>query len=141
MATQRDTLYDTGVTGTSPTTRSLGQRLAAYLALLAIAVQCFVVQPHIDPLVLTAPRAAATAASDAPPAIVVAASSDQAHHAAAGCAICQTALAGGHGIAPTASADHVEQAGLFISSPLPERPPLTATPSHSWQSRGPPQLI
>jgi hypothetical protein len=129
------------VTGASCTKRSLGQRLAAYFALLAIAVQCFIVQPHVDPIALAAPRAAAIAASDVVFTNVATVSHDQANHAAAGCVICQTALSGGHGIAPLGPAAQFEQASLFIAAPLPEQPHLSATPSHAWQSRGPPQLI
>lgn len=129
------------VTGASPTKRSLGQRLAAYFALLAIAVQCFIVQPHVDPIALVAPRAAAIAASDVVFASVATASIDKANHATAGCVICQTALSGGHGIAPPAPVAHTEQASLFIAAALPEQTHLSATPSHAWQSRGPPHLI
>ncbi|MCX7359388.1 MAG: hypothetical protein NT015_14760 [Alphaproteobacteria bacterium] len=129
------------VTGASSTKRSLGQRLAAYFALLAIAVQCFIVQPHVDPIALAAPRAAAIAASDVVFASIATASIDKANHAATGCVICQTALSGGHGIAPSVPGADTEQASLFISAPLPEQAHLSATPSHAWQSRGPPQLI
>lgn len=129
------------MTGASPTKRSLGQRLAAYFALLAIAAQCFIVQPHVDPAALAAPRAAAIAASDATFAIIATAAHDQANHAAAGCVICQTALSGGHGLASSAPAAGVEHASLFVAAPLTEQQHLSATPSHTWQSRGPPQLI
>ncbi len=128
------------VTGVSPTKRSFGQRLAAYFALLAIAIQCFVVQPHVDPAALAAPRAAAMAASSSVAADIVTVSHDEANHAAVGCVICQAAFSGGHGVAP-ASPAHIEQTAQFIAAPLPEQPPLPATPSHAWQSRGPPQLI
>lgn len=129
------------VTGASSNKRSLGQRLAAYFALLAIAVQCFIVQPHVDPIALAAPRAAAIAASDVVFANVATASHDQANHSAVGCVICQTALSAGHGMAPSMPAAHNEQASLFIAAALPEQAHLSATPSHAWQSRGPPHLI
>lgn len=129
------------VTGASPTKRSLGQRLAAYFALLAIAVQCFVIQPHVDPVAFAAPRAAVLAASDAVATETASASLDQAKHTALACVICQTALSGGHGIAPATPAKYVEQIGLFIAAALPEQLHISATPSHAWRSRGPPQLI
>ncbi len=129
------------VTGVSPTKRSLGKRLAAYFALLAIAVQCFVVQPHIDPIAFAAPRAAVLAAADAVFTQTATASQDQANHTAAGCIICQTALSGGPSVAPATATAHVEQTSLFVAAPLPEQLHISATPSHAWQSRGPPQLI
>lgn len=127
------------VTRSALTKRSLGQRLAAYFALLAIAIQCFVVQPHVDPVAITTAQAVAIThlAADQNAASLT----DETKHSAATCIICQASLTGGAGLASTPSPTLVAYSALSVATPLPTAPAISTTPSHTWRSRGPPTLI
>jgi hypothetical protein len=121
------------------TGRSLWRRFATQFALLAIALQVLVVQPHIEPAALGAVHAEATITGRSVAGGVVAKADAQ--EAAAVCIICQAALAGRTVIATSADPAPVERQALNAATPLPQAPILSATPSHAWRSRGQPSLI
>src|SRR5262245_28471479 len=117
--------------------RSVWRRFAARLALLTIAIQVLVVQPHIDPAIVGHPGAAIS--SQTVQHGVIAKADFQ--RAAVVCAICQAALSSRAAITPTAASAPFERQAMGAAAPLPEAPPLPATPSHAWRSRGPPTLV
>jgi hypothetical protein len=113
--------------------------LAKQFALLAIALQVLVVQPHIEPAALGAFAHEASIAGQ--PLSHDAVATSDAHGKAAACIICQAALSGRTAIAANAASATFEAEALRIAEPLPQAPALSATPSHIWRSRGPPSLI
>lgn len=102
----------------------------APLAILALAIQCLVIQTHID---LSAPRHEAAAVS-AP------ASGDRSDAAAPGaaCAVCQASLSGALalGDAPALVVDRLARyaAATQIAPAVMQR-----VRSHAWRSRAPPR--
>lgn len=105
------------------------RRLGAWLAALALMVQVFVVQPHVDPAFAAQPDAHATAHASAP--------SD---HAPVDCVICHAFAVSG--FATLADAPTL---GLLSHTLLDVTPAERATearifPAHHWLSRGPPTL-
>lgn len=120
------------------TGQHIWRRLAAQFALLAIALQVLVVQPHVEPTAILTYAQAAAASSEAiqPP---TAARPDAGGNALA-CIICQAAVSGRTALIVTATGAFKPQA-LHLAATLPDAPALSATPSHAWRSRGPPSLI
>jgi hypothetical protein len=101
-------------------------RLGAVLAMLALTLQCFVIQTHVDGLAYAAPvQVSATAhASKSPPAVV--------------CLICQQAALGRTATLAAPPAIHLVEHTLFLANaPLP-LPVLETRPHRPWQSRAPP---
>ncbi len=110
--------------------KSAVRRLGAWLAMLALAVQALVVEPHVDLAYAAAPQISASSAAtltapDGSPARA--------------CFICrQLALAGAVTLATPAALT------LVSSTILDDAPALIAAApflfaAHPWQSRGPPQ--
>lgn len=103
--------------------------------MLAVAIQCFVVQPHIDG-VYGAPSAAAAHAS------VQAARPDLNADGGQGvCVICQAlATAGSLTLAASPTLTLVER-NFVAASPLDPAQAIQRARSHNWQSRAPPTSI
>lgn len=102
------------------------------LALVALAFQCFIVQPHVDGIASAAPSfETIVAAAQATP---LNAANDQ----SAPCLICrELATAGAFlGAAPPALALLEHTIALRIAPPRAPAAPIVS--AHSWQSRAPP---
>ena len=108
--------------------------ISVWLALLAVAIQCLLIQPHIDGLPSISAdttSVSATHASQTAPA----------SNPAGACVVCQAmATAGAFALADAPSL--LLLASTLFTAPAasghvnPERPV-----SHDWQSRGPPAAI
>jgi hypothetical protein len=105
--------------------RSFGRALARSLAALALAIQCFVIQPHIDGVARAAPAAETTASRI-----------DQ--HGPLVCVICEAAATARTGITPAPAAITLVEATLYVGATPPSLPVLESRPSLPWQSRAPP---
>ena len=104
--------------------------LGAWLAMLALAIQCLVIQPHIDVFSSTSAEAAHVQ--------VVQAGSDQSQ---AVCVICQAiATAGAFALSASPTLSIVER-NFVASAAIYPSAPLQRARSHNWQSRAPPQSI
>ena len=104
------------------------------LAVLALAVQCLVIQTHIDVPGMRAAQASAASAT-----VLSAPDSGQTQHRIGGdCAICQAAAMGRLGlITPTIVLRLEEPVGLPVAlSTIAQHAPRIA--AHAWQSRAPP---
>ena len=102
-------------------------RIGAFFAMLALAVQALLVQPHVDP------TAAITQSHVAAPAI-----SAPAEHGAPTCIICkEMALAGAMTLAANPTLVLASETFLETRS-APQSQPARTFPAHPWQSRGPP---
>ncbi len=107
--------------------RSWGGALAG----LALAIQCFIIQPHVDGLAFLAPAQveATTAASD------------QANqHAPITCVICEAAAVSRTGIIAAPPAIALVETTLYLANPAPALPIVEARPTLPWQSRAPPSF-
>lgn len=105
--------------------RSLDRALARMLAALALAIQCFVIQTHVDGF-----------AHASPVQIVAANSIDQ--HGPVGCVICEAAATASTGITPAPPALTLVEATLYVGASMPAFPVLESRPTLPWQSRAPP---
>lgn len=112
--------------------RSGSRALVTIAALIAIALQAFIVQTHVH--AFAAPVAIAAQAGQA--------SADHAEHASNGhaqaaCVICMTLAASGRATLANAAALSAEHRASFdvATFVLPRAPPAI---SHAWQSRAPP---
>src|SRR5262245_23825150 len=106
------------------------------LAVLALAIQCLVIQTHID-----APAYAGVVASAQTQAVVLSAAHDQgqgSHRLGGDCIICQAAANARVGlVAPTMVLRLAEPVGLPIALHTVSQQAPRA-PAHAWQSRAPP---
>ncbi len=108
--------------------------LGAFLATIAIALQCFVVQTHVD----FSPNSDLIASGAHSQSVLTGALSGK---APAPCIICQElALAGAflHASPPVIAL--VEHA-LSFTAPAPTIAAAFDFPAHPWQSRAPPNLL
>jgi len=111
------------------------------LSVLAIAIQCFVVQTHVHPWATPLSPNIQIVDSDDGAGARLSHGSDRAptrHGSQQNCYLCQTALAGAAILSSAPSLSFVERnfvanAAVRIIATLPPR-------SHNWQSRAPPQL-
>ena len=105
--------------------------LGAWLAMLALAIQCLVIQPHVD----FAPAWAETAhvhLQSAQPG------SDSQQGA---CVICQAiATTGAFALSASPTLALFER-NFLASAPVDHAQPVERARSHNWQSRAPPQAI
>ena len=106
--------------------------ISVWLAMLALVIQCLVIQPHVD--VTYAPVSAQ--ASHFTTQVT------QPSHGAQGvCVICQ-AIATTGAFALSASPEIVLIESNFIAkAPIQHVEPAQRARSHNWQSRAPPQAI
>lgn len=115
------------------------RRVAALLAGLAIFLQAFVVQTHVDGLVGLNTRASiesAAATSHAPAAQTVTLPGD----AQAPCLICQVLASSGNTLLAQAPAlTAIADQSLGEATPSIRR--VVARPAYSWQSRAPPIVL
>src|SRR5574338_337824 len=95
------------------------------IAALALAIQVFVIQTHVDGFTY-ADRTQAQAAQ----------SFDG--HGPLGCVICDAAATARTGITPTPPAITLVEASVFVASVAPALPVFESRPSLPWQSRAPP---
>lgn len=109
--------------------RSFGRALARSLAALALAIQCFVIQTHVDGIARAAAAAQAIASS----------SVDQ--HGPLACVICEAAATARTGITPAPPAVTLVEASLYVGTTTPVLPILESRPSLPWQSRAPPLQV
>jgi len=107
--------------------------IGAWLAMLALALQCLVIQPHVDGVFASAPAAAVSVhLQSARPA----ADSSQGP-----CVICQAmATAGAFALSASPSLGLIERSFL-AADPVDQASPIERARSHNWQSRAPPQTI
>jgi hypothetical protein len=106
--------------------------ISVWLAMLALAVQCFVIQPHVD--VSYAPISAG-------PAHVSVQASQPGHDAQGVCVICQAmATAGAIALSVSPTLVLIERS-VIATAPAPHVEPSQRARSHNWQSRAPPQSI
>lgn len=106
--------------------RSFDRALARTLTALALAIQCFVIQTHVDGFAYAAApaQAAATQAGD--------------HHGPVACVICEAAATARTGITPAPPVVTLVQATLRVATVPPALPVVESRPSLPWQSRAPP---
>src|SRR5262249_33379995 len=100
--------------------------------MLALAIQCLVIQPHVD-------------VSYAPPSVeagaVVAQAADLSHGAQGVCVICQAmATAGALALSASPTLALIER-NAIATAPQRRSEQAPRARSHNWQSRGPPQTI
>ncbi len=112
--------------------RNGSRAVVTLVALIAIALQAFIVQTHVH--AFAAPVAIAAQADQA--------SADHTEHASnvhaqAACVICMTLAASGRATLATSTALPAEHVATFevATFVLPRAPPAI---SHAWQSRAPP---
>jgi hypothetical protein len=125
---------------------SLGQRgWIALLGVLAIAIQCFVVQIHVHHWSQSlSPQAQVRALSvsqstvdghqDSKPAPI----SPHRHGGSGNCYICQSALAGAAVLSSVRALNVIHANVVANVVAITRDAPTTASPSHIWRSRGPP---
>lgn len=114
-------------------------RIAAFtrtLAVLALAIQCLVVQTHVHAFSTQQSAASAAAAQ-----VLVAAPRDRGavgHNATGACLICQATATTRTSLAsPNIALPLLERTAVLVSlQTVAERAP--AVPAHTWHSRGPP---
>mgnify|MGYP000905576232 CR=1 FL=1 len=100
--------------------------LASLLAIAALAIQVFVVAPHVDGLALHGAGVEARAVAQT------------ADHAAPVCLICQEAAVARAAVLASPPAIGVVERTLFLSATPPALPVLETRPARPWQSRAPP---
>ena len=106
--------------------------LGAWLAMLALAIQCLVIQPHVDGAF--APVTAETSHFSAQV-------THPSHDAQGACVICQAmATAGAFALSASPSLGLIERSFL-AADPVDQASPIERARSHNWQSRAPPQTI
>jgi hypothetical protein len=106
--------------------------LGAWLAMLALAIQCLVIQPHVDGAF--APVTAETAHFSAQ-------ATQPSHDAQGVCVICQAmATAGAFALSASPSLTLIER-NFVASAPIAHSTPVEPARSHNWQSRAPPQAV
>lgn len=107
--------------------------LLALTCLLAFALQSFVAQTHIHPLVLAPQSAVAAHVVSAPAPLKNKTSQDD-----LSCPACQAAALVGLGIGPTGLLLLLPGVSHMVA-PLPEQArAIPQPPAHVWRSRGPP---
>lgn len=113
----------------------LARFIGVRLALVAIAIQCFVVQPHFDGAKLHLSAGAQISAS-------LNATRDQAPgDTPTSCIICQEEMIAGSTILPPTPVVSSPTNATAEVNAAPTPAPLLRTASHIWQSRAPPILI
>ncbi|MDX2273890.1 MAG: hypothetical protein NW206_00445 [Hyphomonadaceae bacterium] len=105
------------------------QRLGAWLAALALVVQVFIVQPHIDVAVAAQPPAHAEAHISAPT-----------DHSQASCIICHAFAVGGFATLTNAPTLSLVSHAMLDVTPAVAAAAARAFPAHPWHSRGPPSV-
>jgi hypothetical protein len=105
------------------------RRFGAWLAALALALQVFVLQPHVHLGFAAHPEAQAAAH--------VSVAND---HAATACIICQTLAASGFATIAGASGLSAISHSLLDVTPAPFAASSRTFPAHPWLSRGPPSV-
>jgi hypothetical protein len=105
--------------------------LGVWLAMLSLAIQCLVIQPHVDASYAPISAAAHVSVQAAP-----------ANHETQGvCVICQAvAAAGAFALSASPSLAFVERS-ILADAPVQQAKPSERVRSHDWQSRAPPQTI
>ncbi|MFZ2029807.1 MAG: hypothetical protein WAU68_05840 [Vitreimonas sp.] len=106
--------------------------LGAWLAMLALAIQCLVIQPHIDGVF--APVTAETAH-------FIAQVTQPGHDAQGACVICQAVATTGAFALSASPTLALFERNFVASAPIPRSTPIEPARSHNWQSRAPPQAI
>ena len=107
--------------------------LGAWLTMLALAIQCLVIQPHIDGVF---------ASASAETAHVHLQTAQPGSDSKQGvCIICQAmATAGAFALSASPSLGLIERTFL-ATAPVNHTAPVERARSHNWQSRAPPQAI
>ena len=106
--------------------------LARSLAVLAFAIQCFVVDPHVDGLAFhSSAEAISTSVSSAEHA---------GKHAPATCIICQEAAVSRTAMLAGAPPIRIVEHTLFLANAPARAPVLETRPLRPWQSRAPPSF-
>ncbi len=103
-----------------------------WLAVLALAIQCLVIQPHVD---------AAYAPISAETSHVAAQLTAPNHETQSVCVICQAMATGGAfalSISPTLV---LIERSVLASAPAHRPRPAQRARSHNWQSRAPPHTV
>jgi len=110
--------------------------LGGLAALLALLVQCLLVQTHID-----GPLTHQTYVAGASAGQFVAAKADPAPDKPSGCVLCRE-LATGGGVFLDSSPAHAAWDAIWIAlrTYAPQAAAVCLYPAHSWQSRAPPSV-
>ena len=107
--------------------------LGAWLAVLALAIQCLVIQPHIDGVFASA------SAETAHVQLQTAQPGSGSNRGV--CVICQAiATTGAFALSASPSLGLIDRTFL-ATAPVNHATPVERARSHSWQSRAPPQAI
>lgn len=124
-----------------------GKSWLALIGVLAIAIQCLVVQVHVHSWSASAPLLGVQTvdgdAGQGPAASPIGQASDPApapahrHGGQQACFICQTALAGAAILASAPPLSFLERA-VLANAAIPGGIAAIARRSHNWQSRAPP---
>lgn len=101
------------------------------LAAIAVALQCLLIQPHVDGF-------AHFTAREAPAFSTLPSNPPGDASLVAKCPICQQAAAGRTYVLPPAAAIGLTTSLVAIAAPTWRVIALSPTPSHAWQSRAPP---
>ena len=106
--------------------------ISVWLAMLALTIQCLVIQPHVD--AAYAPVSAETAHFST--------EVTQPNHETQGvCVICQAiATAGAFALSASPALAFIER-NAILTTPAPRVEPSERARSHNWQSRAPPRAI
>src|SRR5689334_22303292 len=100
--------------------------------MLALAIQCLVIQPHVDGAF--APVAAETARFSTQVTL-------PSHDTQGVCVICQAmATAGAFALSASPTLTLIES-NFVATTPITHSAPVEPARSHNWQSRAPPQAI
>jgi hypothetical protein len=99
--------------------------------MLSLAIQCLVIQPHVDASYAPISTAAHVSVQAAP-----------ANHETQGvCVICQAvATAGAFALSATPSLALIER-NIIANAPAQQAKPSERARSHNWQSRAPPPAV
>jgi hypothetical protein len=105
--------------------------LGAWLATLALAIQCLVIQPHID-----------VASASVETAHVHLQTAQPGSDSSKGvCVICQAmATAGAFALSASPTLGLLDR-NFVASAPVNHATPVERARSHNWQSRAPPQAV
>ena len=106
--------------------------ISVWLAVLALAVQCLVIQPHVD---------AAYAPVSAEASHFTAQVSQSNHDTQGVCVICQAMATAGAFALSASPAIVLIESNFIAAAPVLRVEPAQRARSHNWQSRAPPQAI
>ena len=106
--------------------------ISVWLAMLALAIQCLVIQPHVDVTYAPVSAEASHFATQV---------TQPSHDAQGVCVICQAMATAGAFALSASPAIVLIESNFIATTPSPRVEPAQRARSHNWQSRAPPQAI